>query len=120
VPYPLPGGGTGTDLYVKADKFHEVFASDVPESVTDLAAVTQRPVSASVFDAKATEAAWKSIPSWDLITTQDKAITPDEQRFMARRAHAHTVEVKSSHAVTISHPGAVSRLIEEAAATTAR
>jgi pimeloyl-ACP methyl ester carboxylesterase len=120
VPFPLPGGGTGTDLYVKADKFHSVFASDVPKPLTDLAAVAQRPVAASVFGDKATEAAWKTIPSWDLIATQDNAITPDAQRFMAKRAHAHTVEVKSSHAVTLSHPDAVTRLVEQAARTTVR
>ncbi|MET8956864.1 alpha/beta fold hydrolase [Streptomyces sp. NPDC004393] len=120
VPFPLPGGGTGTDLYVKTDKFHDVFAADAPKSVTDLAAVTQRPVSASVFDEKPTEAAWKTIPCWDLITTQDKAINPDEQRFMAKRAHAHTMEVNSSHAAPVSHPGAVTRIIEQAAGHTAR
>ncbi|MEU6656158.1 alpha/beta hydrolase [Streptomyces sp. NPDC046900] len=119
VPYPLPGGGFGTDLYVKADTFHRVFAADVPKPVTDLAAATQRPVSASVFDEKPTEAAWKTIPSWDLITTQDHAINPDEQRFMAQRAHAHTTEIDSSHAVPLSHPDAVTRIIEQAAHTTA-
>ncbi|MFI6360816.1 alpha/beta fold hydrolase [Streptomyces sp. NPDC050743] len=118
VPFPLTGGGTGTDLYVKADKFHDVFAADAPKSVTDLAVATQRPVAASVFDEKPTEAAWKSIPSWDLITTQDKAINPDEQRFMAQRAHAHTIEINSSHAAPLSHPGAVTRLIEQAAHAT--
>ncbi|MGW9027901.1 alpha/beta fold hydrolase [Streptomyces sp. NPDC055722] len=120
VPFPLTGGGTGTDLYVKADKFHDVIAADVPTSVTDLAAATQRPVAASVFDEKPTEAAWKTIPSWDLITTQDKAINLDEQRFMAKRAHAHTIEIDSSHAVPVSHPGAVTRLIEQAAQATVR
>ncbi|MGW2964481.1 alpha/beta fold hydrolase [Streptomyces sp. NPDC001220] len=118
VPYPLADGTTGTDLYVKTDKFHSVFAADVPTSLTDLAAATQRPVSASVFDEKPTQAAWKTIPSWDLITTADHAINPDEQRFMAHRAHAHTTEINSSHAVTLSHPGAVTRVIEQAAHTT--
>ncbi|MFD0506135.1 alpha/beta fold hydrolase [Streptomyces chiangmaiensis] len=121
VPFPLPDGGTGTDLYIKADKFHDVFAANAPKSITDLAAATQRPVSASVFDEKPTEAAWKTIPSWDLITTQDQAIAPDEQRFMAKRAHAHTTEIKSSHAgVLISHPGAVTHVIEQAARSTTR
>ncbi|MFH8470900.1 alpha/beta fold hydrolase [Streptomyces sp. NPDC017991] len=120
VPYPLPGGGTGTDLYVQKDKFHDAFAADVPRSVTDLMAVTQRPLAASVFDEKATETAWKTIPSWDLVTTEDNAIAPDEQRFMAERAHAHTVEIKSSHAAPVSHPGAVTRLIEQAARATSK
>ncbi|MFF4347365.1 alpha/beta fold hydrolase [Streptomyces sp. NPDC001530] len=120
VPFTLPGGGTGTDLYIKADKFHDQFAADVPESVTDLMAATQRPVAASVFDEEATKAAWKTIPSWDLVTTEDKNITLDAQRFMAQRAHAHTVEIKASHAVTVSRPGAVTRLIEQAAQATVR
>ncbi|MGW8955440.1 alpha/beta fold hydrolase [Streptomyces sp. NPDC055709] len=119
VPFPLPGGGTGTDLFIKADKFHDVFAADVPRSVTDLAAATQRPVAESVFGEKPTKAAWKTIPSWNLIATEDRAITPDAQRFMADRADSHTVEVKASHAVTVSKPGAVTRLIEQAARATA-
>ncbi|WP_121708988.1 alpha/beta hydrolase [Streptomyces sp. E5N91] len=115
VTYPLADGGTGTDLYVQKDKFHEAFAADVPQSVTNLMAVTQRPLAASVFDEKSTETAWKTIPSWDLVTTKDHVIAPDEQRFMARRARAHTVEIKSSHAAPVSHPGAVAGLIEQAA-----
>jgi pimeloyl-ACP methyl ester carboxylesterase len=120
VPFPLAGGGTGTDLYIKADKFHDAFAADVPTSVTDLMAATQRPVAASVFGDKSTEAAWKTIPSWDLITTEDHAIAPAEQRFMAKRAHAHTEEIKSSHAAPVSHPNAVADLIEQAAQATVR
>ncbi|MET9125524.1 MULTISPECIES: alpha/beta fold hydrolase [unclassified Streptomyces] len=118
VPFPLPGGGTGTDLYIKTDTFHHQFAADVPKRVTDLMAATQRPVAASALDEKATTPAWKTIPSWDLVTTQDLNIPPAAQRFMAKRAHAHTVEIKASHAVSVSHPGAVTRLIEQAARTT--
>ncbi|MFJ6633562.1 alpha/beta fold hydrolase [Streptomyces sp. NPDC091376] len=119
VPFPLPGGGTGTDQYIKADKFHDQFAADVPTSVTDLMAATQRPVAASALEEKATKAAWKTIPSWTLITTEDRNIPPAAQRFMARRAHAHTVEVNASHAVSVSQPGAVTRLIERAARSAA-
>ncbi|MFI6490536.1 alpha/beta fold hydrolase [Streptomyces sp. NPDC050564] len=120
VPFPLSGGGTGTDLYIKTDKFHDQFAADVPKSVTDLMAATQRPVAASALEEKATEAAWKTIPSWDLIATEDYNIPPAAQRFMADRAHAHTVEVKASHAVSVSQPAAVTRLIEQAAHATTR
>ncbi|WP_329533628.1 alpha/beta hydrolase [Streptomyces sp. NBC_01450] len=120
VSFPLPGGGTGADLYIKADKFHHQFAADVPKSVTDLMAATQRPVAASALEEKATTAAWKTIPSWNLITTQDYNIPPAAQRFMAQRAHAHTVEIKASHAVSVSHPGAVTRVIEQAAQATVR
>ncbi|GAA3794530.1 alpha/beta fold hydrolase [Streptomyces chiangmaiensis] len=115
VPFPLPGGGSGTDLYIKADKFHDQFAADVPTPVTDLMAATQRPVAASALEEKATQAAWKTIPSFSLIATDDYNIPPAAQRFMAERARAHTAEVKASHAVSVSQPGAVTRLIEQAA-----
>lgn len=120
VPFPLPGGGTGTDLYIKADKFRAQFAADVPKTVAEQMAATQRPVAASVFDEKAVGAAWRTIPSWDLVTTQDKNITLAAQRFMAGRAHAHTVEIKASHAVSVSRPDAVTRIIEQAARSTVR
>ncbi|GGT03289.1 alpha/beta fold hydrolase [Streptomyces chromofuscus] len=120
VSFPLPGGGTGTDLYIKPDKFHDQFAADVPTPVTDLMAATQRPVALSALEEKATTAAWKTLPSWSLIATQDYNIPPAAQRFMAERAHAHTAEVKASHAVSVSRPGAVARLIEQAAQATAR
>ncbi|MFD7440107.1 alpha/beta fold hydrolase [Streptomyces sp. NPDC059909] len=120
VPFPLPGGGTGTDLYINADKFHDQFAADVPTSVTDLMAATQRPVAASALEEKATKAAWKTIPSWSLVATEDYNIPPAAQRFMAQRAGSHTVEVKASHAVSVSRPGAVTRVIEQAAQATAR
>ncbi|MEV5388177.1 alpha/beta hydrolase [Streptomyces sp. NPDC052721] len=120
VTFPLADGGTGTDLYIKANKFHDQFAADVPEPVTDLMAATQRPIAASALEEKATKAAWKTIPSFDLVTTGDKNIPPAAQRFMAERAHAHTVEIDASHAVSVSRPGAVADLIEQAARGTAR
>ncbi|MFJ4987383.1 alpha/beta fold hydrolase [Streptomyces sp. NPDC088732] len=120
VSFPLPDGSTGTDLYIKADKFHDQFAADVPTRVTDLMAATQRPVAASALEEKATWAAWKTVPSWNLITTEDKNIPPAAQRFMAERAHSHTTEIKASHAVSVSRPGAVTRIIEQAARTTQR
>jgi pimeloyl-ACP methyl ester carboxylesterase len=118
VPFPAPGGGTGTDLSIKQDKFREVFAADVPRETTELMAVTQRPVAVAALDANATKAAWKTIPSWTMITTQDLAIPPKAQRFMAERAKSHTVEVKASHAVAVSRPQAVADLIDKAARAT--
>ena len=61
-------------------------------------------------------AAWKSKPSWYLVATEDKMITPDAQRFMAKRAEAEVIEVKGSHAVYVSQPQAVADLIAKAAA----
>ncbi|ANJ12044.1 MULTISPECIES: alpha/beta fold hydrolase [Streptomyces] len=119
VPFPLPGGGTGQDLYIKADSFHQQFAADVPTRVSDLMAATQRPVAASALEEPAAHAAWKDIPSWNLVTTQDLNIPAAAQRFMARRAHSHTTEIKASHAVTVSRPDAAGRVIEQAARATA-
>lgn len=118
VPFSLPGGGNATDLYVRPDKFRQVYAADVPQSVTDVMAAAERPLAASMFGEKCTETAWKTIPSWDLITTKDEAVTLDVQHFMATRAHAHVTEVSSSHAVAISHPDEVTGVIEQAAQAT--
>ncbi|MEU1081716.1 alpha/beta hydrolase [Streptomyces sp. NPDC005908] len=118
VPFPLPDGGTGNDLYIKADKFHQQFAADVPSRISDLMAATQRPVAASALEEPATGAAWKTVPSWNLVTTQDLNIPAAAQRFMAQRAHSHTTEIKASHAVTVSRPDAVTRVIEQAARAT--
>lgn len=115
VPFPLADRGTGTDLYIKAPSFHDQFAADVPHDVTDLMAATQRPVAASALEDTATAAAWRTIPSWSLVATADRNIPPAAQRFMSERAEARTVEVDASHAVSVSQPEAVARLIEQAA-----
>jgi pimeloyl-ACP methyl ester carboxylesterase len=115
MPVPVPGG---MDLYVQPSKLHDVYAADVPTSITDVMAAAQRPVAGALFGEKATEVAWKTIPSWDLITTQDQAATLKVQEFMAARAHAHTMTVDASHAVAVSHPDKVASIIEQAAAAT--
>ena len=115
VPVATADRGTATDLYIQQNRFREVFAADVPQEVADLMAVTQRPIVADALQEKATRTAWKTIPSWTLVTTQDLAIPADAMRFMAERAKSRTVEIDASHAVTVSQPGAVARLIDEAA-----
>src|SRR5918997_5237474 len=115
VPYPLPDGETGMDLYIQQDRFREVFAADVAPEVADLMAATQRPIAASALEDIATKAAWKTIPSWTLVTTQDLAIPAESMRFMADRAGSTTVEIDASHAVTVSQPGVVADLIDAAA-----
>lgn len=114
VPYRA-GGVSGTDLYLKPDRLHQVFAADLPESTTRLMAVTQRPVATTAFSEKAKVAAWKHIPSWALVAKQDKTINPDQERFEANRAGSHTVEIDSSHVAMISHPEAVTDLVLQAA-----
>ena len=111
-------GETASDLYIKQEKFAEVFAADVPAHVAALMAVTQRPILGGALEGKATRAAWKSIPSWTMVTRQDLAVPAAAQRFMAERAGSRTVEIDASHAVTVSRPDAVADLIEEAAGAT--
>ena len=103
-------------LYIDPAKFHEVFAADLPVAETNVAAAVQKPIIGSVFGASVTEAAWKTIPSWYLVSQDDKAINPDLERFYAKRMKATTSEVKASHVAFLSHPAVVVRLIEQAAA----
>jgi pimeloyl-ACP methyl ester carboxylesterase len=118
VPFPTSDGDTATDLYIQQDRFQEVFAADVDQDVAELMAATQRPIAASALEDVATEAAWKTIPSWSLVTTQDLAIPPESMRFMSSRAGSTTVEIEASHAVTVSQPGAVAKIIDAAARAT--
>ncbi|MDZ4267881.1 MAG: alpha/beta hydrolase [Mycobacterium sp.] len=118
VPFPLPNGSSGNDLYIKQDEFRRVFAADVAPEITELLAATQRPITEAALNEPATQAAWKSIPSWNMVTTEDLAIPADSMRFMGERANSQTVEIEASHAVTVSHPEAVADLIGEAAGAT--
>jgi pimeloyl-ACP methyl ester carboxylesterase len=119
VPFRLPDGSMGDDLYIKRDEFQRVFAADVPHNVAELMAVTQRPITAAALDEPATRAAWKTVPSWNMVTTEDLAIPAESMIFMGERAQSQTVEVTASHAVTVSQPGAVAELIDSAAVATA-
>ena len=96
-----------------------MFATDVAPDVAQLMAATQRPIAASALEDTATKAAWKTIPSWSLVTTQDLAIPAESMRFMAARAGSTTVEIDASHAVAVSQPGTVADLIDTAARVTA-
>jgi pimeloyl-ACP methyl ester carboxylesterase len=80
-------------------------------------AAAQRPLSLAAGQERSTVPAWKTMPSWYLIGRQDKVISPDAQRFMAKRANAHTIAINSSHVSYMSHPRAVTKLIVRAART---
>ncbi|TYK53625.1 alpha/beta hydrolase [Actinomadura decatromicini] len=119
VPYPLPGGKTGIDLYLPPDKFRAAFAADLPRSTTDLMQITQRPFAQSALTDTTTAAAWRTIPSWAIVATADKAIPPALERFFYQRAKSRTIEVKgASHVPMMSHPGVTTTLIEQAANAT--
>ncbi len=119
VAVPLPSGGTANDLYIKQEDFQRVFAADVAPEITELMAATQRPITEDALNEPASKAAWKNIPSWNMVTTADLAIPAESMRFMGDRATSHSVEIDASHAVTVSHPDAVAELIGQAARATA-
>jgi pimeloyl-ACP methyl ester carboxylesterase len=104
-------------LYVDRAKFHDVICSDVPARDARVIAAAQKPVNGSVFTASVPGGAWKTIPSWDIVATEDQAINPDVERFYAKRIGATTTEIKSSHVPFVSHPKEVAKIIAAAATT---
>jgi pimeloyl-ACP methyl ester carboxylesterase len=107
-------------LYVDRAQVHQVFAADVPAAEARVLAATQKPVNSTVFAATLQSPAWKTIPSWYLVTRNDHALNPDLERFFAKRMKATTSEVTSSHVPFLSHPKVVVRVIEAAATATAK
>lgn len=105
----------GGFLYIATEKFQDVFAKDLSTNEARLMAVTQKPIAGNIFETPINSAAWKTIPSWYLVATEDKAINPDLERFMAKRMHAQLSEVKSSHVPFLSKPEQVADVIFEAA-----
>ena len=102
-------------LYLQRDAYLRFFAPDVFPPLARIMAATQRPIAGSYLNDQAGPAAWKTLPSWFLISTNDQMINPDLQRFEAKRMGATTLEVASSHASPVSHPFQVFQLITEAA-----
>jgi len=102
-------------LLLDKAKFPASFAGDVSPEKAEFMADSQVPWGVNAVGGTISEAAWKAKPTWYLLTTEDRMLPPDAQRLMSKRAGATVVEVKSSHAVYVSHPQAVARIIEEAA-----
>ena len=102
-------------LYVDRAKFHDVISKDVPAAEARVIAAVQKPVNGSVFTASVPGGAWKTIPSWYIVASEDQAINPELERFYAKRIGATTTEIKSSHVPFVSHPKEVARVIEAAA-----
>jgi pimeloyl-ACP methyl ester carboxylesterase len=91
------------------------FAGDLPEAKAKVLYAVQEPFQKALLTSKTTQAAWRSKPSFYAISTEDRTINPDLQRFMAQRMGAKTIEVKASHLALISHPQEITSLILEAA-----
>jgi len=120
VPFTGPDGSQGTDLLLAQEAFREAFAADVDPETAAVMAAAQRPYAAAAFAAAPSgPLAWKTLPCWYLLGTQDKAIPPALQRFMAERADATIVEVPASHVSFVSQPEAATQLILQAVEATA-
>jgi pimeloyl-ACP methyl ester carboxylesterase len=102
--------------WIEQAHFAADFAADIPPAVSHFMAISQVPISTDSFTHKVTKPAWKTKPSWYMVATEDRSINPEQERMMAKRAHATTVEVKASHVAYMSHPKEAAKLIEEAAA----
>jgi pimeloyl-ACP methyl ester carboxylesterase len=118
VPNPAAPSGQDVDLYIKPADFRDIFAGDVSIHEAMLEAATQRPFANTAFTQPSGAPAWATIPSWDLISLDDHAISPAGQMFMAQRMHAHITAVHSAHDIMISHPAAVDQIIIRGAAAT--
>src|SRR5271154_1301090 len=102
--------------YLDPTQFHEYFAADLSAEQAALMARSQVLNAADNFKAVITTPAWRSKPSWVLVPTKDRTISPDLERWYAARANSHKVEVAgASHSVYVSRPKEVAALIEEAA-----
>lgn len=118
VPYPNAPAGD-VDLYVLPTVFPGAFANDLPARTGALLAASQRAFAFSAGNQPSGVPAWRTIPSWYLLGTIDKIIPPAQQRAMATRAKAQTVEISASHLAMISNPDTAADLIEQAAQATA-
>jgi pimeloyl-ACP methyl ester carboxylesterase len=120
--YPATPLGTGLVpdsagfLFIDRAKFRNIFAEDMSEGESAIMAATQKPVAGASFGETQAVAAWKTVPSWYVVSKNDHAINPDSERFMAKRMNARTTEVEASHVSFISQPAKIADIIEEAAA----
>ncbi|POX46748.1 alpha/beta hydrolase [Streptomyces sp. Ru72] len=109
------GAGRESELYIRKERFPQVYAADLPHRVTDVLSVTQRPIAHSALTGRSGPPAWASKPSWYAIAAGDRMLNPTAQRFMAQRMAATEYVLDASHAAVLSQPGAVAAMIREAA-----
>lgn len=102
-------------VFLDRAKFAADFAADLPKAQAEFLASSQMPVSGAAFGAKVTVAAWHDKPSYAIVATRDRALNPDLERWMSKRAGSKVTEIKASHAVYFSQPRAVAAVIERAA-----
>jgi pimeloyl-ACP methyl ester carboxylesterase len=116
---PFPGAKKGDALlYVKPAVFEQAFANGLPAKEGAVQAATQGPAVYSALTAPSGTPAWKTIPSWYVLGTVDKAIPPAIQLFMAHRIHARITRVKAGHLSMVADPGVIAKVITAAAKAT--
>ncbi|HEY1448999.1 MAG TPA: alpha/beta hydrolase [Caulobacteraceae bacterium] len=118
--FPTPPASAGIVFDGEEGRLSEAaflrdFAGDLPEAKAKVLYAVQEPFHIALLAGKTTHAAWRTKPSFYAVSTEDRTINPDLERFMAKRMGAKTVEIKSSHLSLISHPQEVTDLILEAA-----
>ena len=121
--YPTPPATAGIvwsddEGQLSEEAFLRDFAGDIPAAKARVLYAVQAPFKRSLLADKTTNAAWRSKPTWYAVSTEDRTINPDLERFMAKRMGAKTIEVKSSHLSMISHPDTIANLILQAAGQT--
>ena len=115
--YPIgPRAETAVEFAINPAKFRDAFAADLPPEQTAVMAATQRPVAELAFSEPSGVPAWKTLPSWAVVATGDKAAGADVIRAMAERAGAAITEVEGSHVIMISQPQVVTNVILSAVA----
>ncbi|MBA1347866.1 alpha/beta fold hydrolase [Rhizobium sp. WYCCWR 11146] len=118
--YPTPPASAGIvfdgdEGRLSEEAFLRDFAGDLPEAKAKVLYAVQQPFQKALLTGKTTQAAWRSKPSWYAVSTEDRTINPDLERFMAKRMGAKTIEIQASHLSLISHPDEITKLILEAA-----
>ncbi|NWE79582.1 alpha/beta fold hydrolase [Pseudomonas yamanorum] len=102
-------------LFFDRTKFNADFAADLTTNRTDFMAASQVPATTALFGGTLWAAAWHKKPTYAVVSTEDRALSPDLQRWMYKRAGSKVTEIKASHSVYISQPEAVAKVIEDAA-----
>jgi pimeloyl-ACP methyl ester carboxylesterase len=105
----------GEEGRLSEEAFLRDFAGDLPEAKARVLYAVQQPFQKALLTGRTSQAAWRSKPSFYAVSSEDRTINPDLERFMAKRMGAKTIEVKASHLSLISHPDAIADLILQAA-----
>ena len=117
--YPAPPASAGVVFnddwgQLTEEAFLHDFAGDLPKKEARVLYAVQQPFKKSLNTDKTTNAAWRTKPTFYAVSTEDRTINPDLERFMAKRMGAKTIEIEASHLALISHPDAITNLILEA------